>query len=122
MSGDGSQPDTVSVAAIGLAPVERPRAEAAAPNTNPLTGKDEKLGQHLGVVGRFVGGGPEKAGNIASIVIFASLALLIGGLIVSGTLPDGSKLAPVIDKLIAGAISLITGALGFLFGASRESK
>jgi hypothetical protein len=35
---------------------------------------------------------------------------------------DTEKLAAVYDRVVTGAFSLITGALGFLFGKSGGSK
>lgn len=104
------QGNNVDVGAIATAPVETPPVERPPANVDPLTGQDGKLDQHLGKVGRFIGGGPEKAGNIAYIVIAASfLALIIATGASYGAEP--TKLAPVLDKLVTGCISLITGAL-----------
>jgi|SRR5215217_2873641 len=113
--------ERISVDAIGRAPVERPPAEPRRPGENPLTGKDEKLNQHLGRIGGFVGGGPEKAGNIAYIVIVAAFLVLIAAA-VGSAVADSDKVATVLDKLVTGCISLITGAMGYLFGASKDTK
>lgn len=91
-------------------------------NVDPFTGqRDGKLDQHLGRVGRYIGGGPEKAGNIAYIVIVVSLILLIVGAICAAYV-QAEKLTNVFDRVVTGAISLITGALGFLFGKSGAAR
>ena len=121
MNGKVDDTALVPIGSIASAPIERPQAETIDPRENPFTGKDGKLDQHLGRVGGFIGGGPEKAGNIACIVIVGAFLLLVGSLIGSYW-ADATKLAPVLDKLVTGCVSLITGAMGYLFGASRDSK
>ena len=115
-----ANPALVPIDAIGTAPVELPKAEPKAVG-DPLTGIDPKLGQHLGKIGAFVGGGPEKAGNIAFIVIVAAVLVLIIAS-VAAAITTVPAFAPVLDKLTAGCITLITGALGYLFGASKDGK
>lgn len=121
MTEPGGNQELVSVGEIAAAPIEQPVVEAPRTGENPLTGRDEKLGQHLGKIGEFVGGGPEKAGNIAFIVIAAAVVVLVIAAIASANVADPA-FAPLLDKLITGCITLITGALGYLFGASKESK
>jgi hypothetical protein len=111
----------VSVEDIASTPRETPPAEPKTPGQDPLTGRDGKLDQHLGRVGKYIGGGPEKAGNIAYIVIVASLVLLIVGA-ACGAYSQSDKLAAIYDRVVTGAISLITGALGFLFGKSGSQS
>ena len=121
MSSDDKENQRVSVDDIVRAPIEQPATEHLPSDVDPLTGRDGKLNQHLGRVGLFIGGGPEKAGNIAYIVIVAAflVLLLASG---AGYWTSSDKLAAVFDKLVTGCISLITGALGYLFGSSRESQ
>ena len=121
MTTGGPEVPNVGVDAIAAAPVEQPPVDPAPRNVDPLTGQDGKLNQHLGTIGKYIGGGPEKAGNIASIVIVCSFFVLVLG-IAGSYWADGSKLAPVLDKLVTGCVSLITGAMGYLFGASKETK
>lgn len=112
--------DLIPIGAIGTAPVEHPATEPRS-LADPLTGVDPRLNQHLGKIGAFVGGGPEKAGNIAFIVIaVAALVLIISA--VGSAMTTVAAFAPVLDKLISGCITLITGALGYLFGASKDGK
>lgn len=115
--------DTVPLDSITTTPVTTPIESSPLPaNVDPLTGqRDGRLDQHLGRVGRHIGGGPEKAGNIAYIVIIAALVLLIVGACVSAY-ASTDKLTAVYDRVVTGAFSLITGALGFLFGKSGASK
>ena len=119
MNEAGPEGGRVSVDDILRAPVELPQIEVLRPDVDPLTGLDRKLNQHLGRVGQYIGGGPEKAGNIAYIVIVAAFVAL---LLATGAsyFADDAKLAPVLDKLVTGCISLITGALGYLFGSSSK--
>jgi hypothetical protein len=115
--------DLVSVDSIKTAPFEPvPKEKTPVSGVDPLTGsRDGKLDQHLGRIGGFVGGGPEKAGNIAYVVIVASILMVImGGCLAAYVAND--KIAIVFDRLLTGAFALITGALGYLFGASKDSK
>ena len=113
--------DKVPVEAIKNAPMGPQSNEKATPNQDPLTGRDTKLDQHLGRVGNYIGGGPEKAGNIAYIVVVSSLILLVlGGL--ASAYAQSDKLSSVFDRVVTGAFGLITGAMGYLFGSSDKSK
>jgi hypothetical protein len=118
-----STSETVSLDSITNAPVAPPsNGEPLPKNIDPFTGmRDERLDQHLGRVGKYIGGGPEKAGNIAYVVIIVALVLLIIGACVSAY-AETEKLSAVYDRVVTGAFSLITGALGFLFGKSGGSK
>ena len=115
--------DNVPVEDIAKAPKEPQRPTSGPPdrNENPFTGKDDRLAQHLGKVGNFIGGGPEKAGNIAYIVVIFSLVLLV---IASGCAAyiQSEKLVAVFDRIVTGSFGLVTGALGYLFGSSDKSK
>lgn len=115
--------ETVPLDSITNAPVTAPAESPPIPrNVDPMTGqRDGRLDQHLGRVGQYIGGGPEKAGNVAYIVIIAALLLLIVGASVSAYAAT-EKLSAVYDRVVTGAFSLITGALGFLFGKSGASK
>ncbi len=113
--------NNVTLDAISNAPKEEPPSEPIPKNQDPLTCRDGKLDQQLGSVGKFVGGGPEKAGNIALIVIVSSFVLLV----LSGSAAayfGTSTIGAVFDKLATGCISLITGSLGFIFGKSTNSE
>lgn len=111
----------VSIEAIGRAPVEQPALENLPANVDPLTGQDRKLTQHLGRVGQFIGGGPEKAGNIAYIVIVAAFIVLILAVAASYA-ADSEKLAPILDKIATGSFSIITGAVGYIFGSAKDKQ
>jgi len=113
--------ETVPESAVGSSPLEQPTAEKVPQQgaDDPLS-KNPVLEQHLGKVGNFIGGGPEKAGNIAYIVIISSIILLIVGAICLA-IADSDKAANVFDRIVTGSIALITGALGYLFGASKSS-
>lgn len=76
---------------------------------------------HLGWVGKFIGGGPEKAGNIAFTVVGVALLILAVG---AGALAwsQNTTVAQAFDKLVTGCISLITGALGYIFGKGGKDS
>jgi hypothetical protein len=112
--------ENVSVGDLQKVPIEKPPAEIAPKGENPLTGQpDPNLTNHLGFIGKFVGGGPEKAGNIAGLVIIASFIVLLIALFAPALITNPA-IVSVSDKVATGAISLITGALGYLFGASKS--
>lgn len=103
--------------AIGTAAPEKPGIRGPV-GPDPLT-RDPVLDQHLGKVGLFIGGGPEKAGNIAYVVVFCSIViLLISACAVAYV--QSEKLASVFGNITTGCFSLITGALGFIFGKSGK--
>jgi len=109
--------ENVAAESIGKAAPER--AGMPGPiGPDPLT-RDPVLDQHLGKVGQFIGGGPEKAGNIAYVVVFSAIVILI---VSSGAVAyvQSEKLASVFSNLVTGCLSLITGALGFIFGKSGK--
>ncbi len=117
------QNETVPLDSITTTPVAAPANGAPfQKDVDPFTGRrDWKLDQHLGSIGRLIGGGPEKAGNIASVVVIVALMiLLLGSIFLAYTASD--KIAGVFDRILSAAVSLITGALGFLFGKSGSSK
>lgn len=117
----GAVSDGVSVQAIATAPAEQAPAVTPPPGQNPLTGQpDPNLPHHLGFLGKFTGGGPEKAGNIAFFVILAAFVIMLGAVVVP-LFTANAAIGPVMDKLVVGCISLITGALGYIFGASKGS-
>jgi len=119
-----AQPGTVSLDSITNTPVAAPSngSQSFPRDIDPFTGRrDEKLDQHLGKVGRFIGGGPEKAGNIAYTVIVVSFVVLIVG--ACGSAYVGTeKIVAVYDRVITGAFSIITGTMGYLFGKSGSSN
>jgi hypothetical protein len=72
----------------------------------------------LGVIGKVVGGRSEKAGNIAFITIFlCALAIVIVSLRI-----DWSTQGEIGFKVLAGIFSIITLALGYIFGANTAPK
>ncbi len=113
--------DNVPFEAIKNAPMDNPPPEKPSSGQDPLTGRDSRLDQHLGRVGGYIGGGPEKAGNIAYIVIIAAI-LILGLSLIGDALLQNEKIAAVFDKSVTGSFSLITGALGYLFGSSEKQK
>jgi hypothetical protein len=117
---DGADEPNISVGAIQHAPIETPPLEPTRKGENPLTGQpDPNLTNHLGAIGKFLGGGPEKAGNIAGLVIIASFLTLLVALFAPAFI-NNTTIAGVSDKVATGAITLISGALGYLFGAAKN--
>lgn len=119
MTDQAERTDIVPIGAIATAPVPAIPLERPDPNTNPLTGKDERFGQELGLIGKFVGGGREKAGNIALIVVVASL-LIIVGLIIGISFTTNADARTALDRMVSGFVALLTGSLGYLFGSGKK--
>lgn len=113
--------DTVAVESIPTAPIEKPTTEPTPPNQDPLTGRNVRFDQELGKVGAFIGGKSEKAGNIAYVVVISSLVILVlAGMAITFTANE--KAVEAYNNVITGAISLVTGALGYLFGSGKSKK
>ena len=74
-----------------------------------------------GQLGRLFGSGVEKSGNVAALVIVLSFALLAVVFFYSKA-PDESGTEEVFFKLLSPVASLITLALGYLFGSSGGDK
>ena len=109
--------ENVSADAIGKSAPEQ-LGPAGPIGPDPLT-RDPVLDQHLGKVGQFIGGGPEKPRNISYVVGLASIFMLIVSSCAVAYV-DIKELESVFSTLITGCLSLITGALGFIFGKSGK--
>jgi hypothetical protein len=70
----------------------------------------------LGYVGLIFGGGSEKSGNIALITIIIVFLLLLFIFYRIGVAANGDLLIKIASPLL----SIITLALGYLFGSSRK--
>lgn len=66
-----------------------------------------------GWIGKFCGSRSEKAGNIAFLAIVACLLIITGALF-------GFGLTDAFFKLLAALVSVVTLALGYLFGAHNN--
>ena len=73
---------------------------------------------NLGWVGRFLGGGPEKAGNIAALTIAAAILLLA----VVAIRIDWTKELDTFLKVLSGVLSVVTLSLGYLFGVHHSGQ
>lgn len=93
--------------------------ESAAKRKNDHEIKKAEL--DLGKIGKYIGGNKEKAGNIACTVIILAFLILIGAA-VAMVYTDNPKFADVLSKIVTGSFSLISGALGFIFGSSVNSN
>jgi len=115
----GRESPNVSVDQIGTTPLPRVPEEPVALHQDPLTGQTG-FREELGWVGKFIGGKSEKAGNVAFIVIVVCFVLLMivtaGWVVHSGTeeYKAGAAFAPL--------MSVISGALGFMFGKGSDKK
>lgn len=112
--------EVIPIDSIKTAPKEVP--PTGVPIASDALTHDGILDQHLGAVGKFIGGGPEKSGNIAYVVIVASLvSMLVGAAGMAFTQSD--KVAEVFQYLFSGCLSLVSGALGYIFGkGSAQSE
>jgi len=115
---------SVSIDSINNAPIETPPAEVNGNEKNPLTGiRDSRLDQHLGWIGGFVGGGHEKSGNVASIVIILSFFLVIGCLIaLAFVASEATSIIDILKTTISSCFAAISGAIGYIFGKGNSDK
>lgn len=70
----------------------------------------------MGVLGSFLGGASEKAGNIAFVVIVVLLLAFLGVLVFAADTPSLTKKDMLLS--ITGVLTLV---LGYLFGRSSRS-
>lgn len=88
--------------------------------TSPSTDRTYRKYEHLektqkinlGWIGMFFGSQQEKPGNIAAIVVTASILCLIG-------LPFTPLNEDMLSAAFTGLLSLLTLTLGYLFGKSK---
>ena len=94
------------------------RQEQFAFNADAATHQEKLLKLRLGLFGQLIGLGGEKAGNVAGITIMLSLAgiLLIGIEVDAGGNPD------VFMRLSTPLFSLITLAVGYIFGVGTKER
>jgi hypothetical protein len=72
-----------------------------------------------GLIGRVLGAGSEKAGNVAAIVILFSF-IALGVAFFFGAKPGESPLGESFFKLLAAFTGLVGLALGYLFGSDKK--
>jgi hypothetical protein len=113
--------NTISVDQISRTPAEVPPEEKTSVTEDPFTGLDRRFDQELGRVGRFIGGGKEKAGNIAYITVASAIVILLLSAIVAGLIEKPASVE-TLNKVVTGCITLITGALGYIFGSSSAKS
>lgn len=75
----------------------------------------KQLGMKMGWVGKVFGGGEEKAGNIAGVVLIASLVAVLFLLFLWALYPDAR-----LSEAITSFFGVITTTVGYIFG--RNSK
>ena len=71
----------------------------------------------IGWIGYPFGGGAEKANNVAMLTIFLCLAIAVGVC----WRADLAKNADLFGKLVSPFLSIVTLALGYLFGSGKKS-
>ncbi|MBY3228558.1 MULTISPECIES: hypothetical protein [Rhizobium] len=71
----------------------------------------EQLGMKMGIIGKVFGSGDEKAGNIAGLVLVASLVAVLYLLWLSAAYPQAK-----VSEAIAGFFGIITTTVGYIFG------
>lgn len=115
---------------ISTAPVEVPGGGGdlqAQREKESLAHERAQFLRELGWLGLPFGGRKEKPGNISALVISLSFLIIIVAL-VAGTainvmMPDKHIEMPIsFEKLLAGITSLITLALGYLFGSNDKGE
>jgi hypothetical protein len=115
MSLHGEEP--IALDAISTSPVEVPIAdEKARREQETLAHERGQLKQEMGIVGRFVGGRAEKAGNISALVIVVCIVFFIAAYFLPYPPPEKVSF----DRVIGLVSSLITLALGYLFGSKDK--
>lgn len=88
---------------------------------NPITGAPDRYSQELGWLGKFCGGAQEKAGNIALFVAFLSFLIILFGFIVYIECTDNNRLG-TISTFITSGFTMMSGALGYIFGSSKSKE
>jgi len=103
---------------VTQAPPTTPTAPAGGvPQSTGVTAADlQKHKQELGLLGKFFGSSAEKAGNIAGFAVIVSFLAAIAVML---WMPDGASITKKDAAL--SFVSIITLALGFLFGRGSAS-
>ncbi len=117
-----SEPN-VGLHSIDNAPTEVPGGTdgKALKEAANLAHEAEKFRREIGWLGRLLGARGEKSGNIAGILVVVGLLLLACVYF----FPNSAATAPgafTSKDFASGLISLITLALGYLFGKNSKSK
>lgn len=71
----------------------------------------EQLEVRMGGLGKLLGGGDEKPGNIAAVVLFIAMIALAIVLLVSVLKPEAQ-----LREAITGFFGIITTTIGYIFG------
>lgn len=105
--------DNVSVDAIGASAPEKP-PPAGPIGSDPLT-RDPILDQRMGAVGKCLGYGDEKKGNIAGgAIIFFGMVLIV--CILGHIFSEDVDNRTFLSGLITPVFGVITGAIGYITG------
>ena len=117
LQGNSTEIVTVDAARRAEPVVREPDALALKEAENAHAQSIQKV--ERGLIGLIMGSKTEKSGNIAFVVIFFCFVV-----IVIGFLKFDMKIASEFDsfmKLVAAFSSIITGALGYIFGAAQKT-
>lgn len=111
----------VPVGAIGSAlrePIE-PSDAIARMEGQTFAHKERQFRNELGWVGGVLGGRREKSGNVAFIAIALSFIVVIAIVLIAAA---GSLEWSMVGELVAAPVSIITMALGYLFGTNDNNS
>ena len=113
--------EVISPKSITSAPPEvvSTESEVVNPKSDPLTGQPASYSEQIGLIGKLVGGGAEKNGNIAVIVIVI-FGLLIGIVLLTGKNPDTGDFSENTMNVALGLLSVVTTAFGFMMGDKKN--
>ena len=71
----------------------------------------------MGKFGEYLGGGDEKSGNIAFIVLAGSFLALMVLLVLSALYPEAK-----LNEAMTGFFTVITTTIGYIFGRNTSDK
>lgn len=114
MSGDFFRP---SIEDVRATQVEIPSADSRAANEQEFFHRQAMASKELGWLGIVFGGKKEKSENIAALVIMIAFVLIVVFYFVQGYDRQNDHF----ERLLSALSSLITLALGYLFGVTHKS-
>lgn len=101
--------------AIDSAPMEEGRSPTVQVGSDPFT-KDPILEQKMGLIGKVLGDKEHSPTSIAFLCIAAGFLIAATGIVVAMVSDVENAANQHADMLITGGLSLMSGALGYVFG------